>query len=433
MFDPKQVIKGIGVAALCGFAVIYLYKQVIGVRSESVETEPALAVSLENTLSATGYIVRSESVLNASGSGTILAVVDDGEKVSAGTEVANLYTDGADTGTKARLDEIEQKLAILESSIVDQEYFSADVAKLEKDKNEISNTVSRSKARNEFSDCVGKKNELLISLNKLSTVKYGVSFDEEIRSLERERVRLASHDGATYSRLYSPASGYYYSVADGYENVLSPRELDELSYDAFRSILSVEADTDLQNNNAGKIVTDSRWYVLLSLPRAQTAPFQVGRNYSILFPYASGVSLKMELYRIISETDKTEDVLIFTTNEMPQGFSYTRMQKVEVVSERYDGLRIPKTSLRMLDDGTKGVYVLVGDAVRFKRAEEIYQSDDSYIIRYETEEERNENALSESQSEDTNNENTVITYPYLSLYDNVIVGGKELYDGKRLG
>lgn len=425
MLDPKQLLKGIGAVAFCGFAVFYLYNQVIGVQKEVPETEAALAVSFENTLSATGYILRSETILTASANGTILSVVDDGEKVSAGMEVANLYTDGADTGTKARLDEIERKLDILESSIVDQEYFSADVAKLEKDKNEILTTVSHSKAHNKFSDCIGKKTDLLVSLNKLSTVKYGISFEEEIRSLERERVRLASHDGASYSRLYSPASGYYYSVVDGYENCLSTQELDELSYDGFQAVMASEPDQALPVANAGKIVTNSRWYVLLSLPRAQTAPFKVGEEYSILFPYASDVSLKMELYRNISETDKDEDILIFSTNEMPHGFSYTRMQKVEVVSEQYEGLQIPKTSLRMLDDGTKGVYVLIGDAVRFKRAEEIYQSDDSYIIRYETEDEKEESALTESDS--------VVAYPYLSLYDNVIVGGKELYDGKRLG
>lgn len=445
MLDPKRIAKGIGIAFLCCFAVYYMFRQVIGFSRETVETEPAMPVTYENTLSSTGYIVRSESILKTESGGAIVATVSDGEKVSVGMEVANVYRDAADTASKARMDEIDRKIRILESSTVDQEYFSADVAKLEKDKNETLDTIRRSKARNDFEDCVNRKNELLVRLNKLSTVKTGVSFDSEIEALRQERVRLAATGGNTYSRVFSPYSGYYNSVVDGYENVLLPSELDTLDYDGFMRALNASPDEELlspdadDNKNVGKIITDSRWYVLCALPRSDTAAFETGKEYTVQFPYASDISLKTELYRIIAQTDKTEDILIFTSNEMPEGFSYTRVQKVQIVSVQIEGLKIPKSAMRMLPDGTKGVYVLAGDAVRFKRAQEVFRIDESYIVRYETDEEKNAQAL-ESAENDGQSENNGAAetesgadYPYLALYDNVIVGGKDLYDGKRIG
>lgn len=447
MLDPKRVVKGIGIAVLCCFAVYYMFRQVIGFSRETVETETAMPVTYENTLSATGYIVRSEQVLKTDLHGAILSTVSDGEKVSAGMEVANVYENAADTATKARMDEIDRKVRILESSTVDQEYFSADVAKLEKDKNETLDTLRKSKSQNDLADCVNRKNELLIRLNKLYAVKNGISFEGEIRTLEQERIRLAASAGNAYNRVFSPSSGYYYSIADGYENTLLPSALSELDYNGFCAVLASSPDEALLNSgaNAGKIVTDSRWYVLCALPRSSTASFEAGKNYTVLFPYASGISLKMELTRIISETDKPEDVLIFTSNDMPEGFSYTRMQKVQIVSVRYEGLKIPRSAIRMLPDGTKGVYVLTGDAVYFKRAEEIFSMDESYIIRYESDEEKNADALENADGSDSENsenaqsgsgsavQNEPKRYPYLSLYDNVIVGGKVLYDGKRIG
>ena len=443
MLNPKRVVKGIGIAALCCFAVYYIFKQVIGFSRETVETEFAMPVTYENTLSATGYIVRSESVLKTDLHGAILATVSDGEKVSAGMEVANVYQDFADTTVKARMDEIDRKVRILESSTVDQEYFSADVAKLEKDKNETLDTVRKSKSQNDLSDCVNRKTELLVRLNKLSAVKNGTSFDEEIQKLEKERVHLTASAGNSYNRIFSASSGYYYSVVDGYENTLLPSELSELDYNGFYAAMDSSPDETLLTGNAGKIVTDSRWYVLCALPRSSTAGFETGKNYTVIFPYAQGVSLKMKLFRMISETDRTEDILILTSNDMPEGFSYTRMQKVQIVSLQVEGLKIPRSAIRMLPDGTKGVYVLTGDKVIFKRAEEIYRIDESYIIRYESDEEKNADALendaageeAEKSGENADNgENTTETqYPYLSLYDNVIVGGKMLYDGKRIG
>lgn len=73
MLDPKRVVKGIGIVILCCFAVYYMFRQVIGFSRETVETETAMPVTYENTLSATGYIVRSEQVLKTDLHGAILS------------------------------------------------------------------------------------------------------------------------------------------------------------------------------------------------------------------------------------------------------------------------------------------------------------------------------------------------------------------------
>lgn len=452
MLDPKRIVKAVLILAACILTTAYMYHQVIGTKKNVLETQTALAISLENTVDATAYIVRNERVLPASSTGTVFAVVDDGEKISGNMAVANIYINESDAGSKTRIDEIDEQLEILNSSTVDQEYFSADVVKLEDDKNEILSNIIRNKAKNKFSLCIGKKNSLLISMNKLSTVKNGTSFESQIKALEAEKSSLSAKTGETYTKVYTPVSGYYYGITDGYENIFTVEALEKMTISDFDKMISAQPDEQIIGGSAGKTVTQSRWYLMCQLDKSNTAGFVTGKNYTVTFPYSSNTAVTMELDRIISETDKKSVVLVFSTDFMPESFDYTRTQKIEIVSESYSGLKIPKAAMRMLPDGTKGVYVLVGETVRFRRAEEIYQFDDSYIIREESDEEKQKKAaeqnteaqdttVSETVSATTDNtvendtpieSDDVQNYPYLSLYDSVIVSGKDLYDGKRI-
>ena len=89
-------------------------------------------------------------------------------------------------------------------------------------------------------------------------------------------------------------------------------------------------------------------------------------------------------------------------------------------------------------DKFDGVYILVGEETFFRRAEPIFEIDDYYIVRAESEEEKTEKAAEEAdKSEDASAQENELSekpksYKYLTLYDSIVTGGKELYDGKRI-
>lgn len=438
MIEPKRIFKICAVILGCAFVIFYMYRQLIGIQSEKLETENALSVTYEKTVSSVGYILRSEKLLDkVAGGGAVFSVLEDGERVGAGMPVANVYASEADAGSKARLDIIDSKLDVLESSTVDHEYFSADLSKLERDKNEVLKNVIKDKTENDFGEAILKKRELLIAMNKLSTVKTGSSFESQITELRNERDRLTTGQGEPILTVYSPAAGYYSGISDGYETIFSADIIDTLDVETFEELKKAKPDK-VPSASVGKIITDSRWYVMCELSKEETTPFETGRTYEVVFPYSANLSVKMELYKIISETDKSVEILVFSTDEMPEGFAYTRSQKIEIVSEVYSGLKVPKVAMRKLDDKFEGVYILVGENVYFRRAETIFEIDDYYIVRTESEKEKTQNAANDADKA-VNGETAEgvevpdeKSYKYLALYDNVIVGGKELYDGKRI-
>ena len=96
---------------------------------------------------------------------------------------------------------------------------------------------------------------------------------------------------------------------------------------------------------------------------------------------------------------------------MPDGFDYSRQQTVEIVTAEYSGYRVPVAAVT-LKDGVKGVYILDGQTAKFREIEPLFERD-GWII------------CEEKNADDENQSNR------LSLYDFVITGGKDLYDGKQ--
>ena len=116
---------------------------------------------------------------------------------------------------------------------------------------------------------------------------------------------------------------------------------------------------------------------------------------------------------------------------MLQEFDFARIQKVRLVYNEYKGLKIPKEAVRVIND-VKGVFVISGTQVEFKRAEEIYSFDEYYIIEQNPESEKyaEKYVRSKTVAEDGTEKETY--FRALSLYDNVIVKGRNVYDGMKI-
>ena len=89
--------------------------------SEDVETIVSGVVTESDTISGTGYIFRDEKLLSAGFAGAVDYFVKDGEKVSIGQEVANVYgvsSESAGILAKRMLFLTNKQMALLEKSVI---------------------------------------------------------------------------------------------------------------------------------------------------------------------------------------------------------------------------------------------------------------------------------------------------------------------------
>ena len=91
---------------------------------------------------------------------------------------------------------------------------------------------------------------------------------------------------------------------------------------------------------------------------------------------------------------------------MDESLADLRIEDIQIVTEEYTGYKIPNSAIRTVD-GEKGVYVVRGNLLGFRKIHILYSTDSYSIV---------DNPDGESG--------------YIKLYDKVVTKGVELYDNK---
>ncbi len=178
------------------------------------------------------------------------------------------------------------------------------------------------------------------------------------------------------------------------------------------------------------MVYDSVWYAAayVSLADVAKTAFEVGDSYDVVCDDGVGTKIRMTVVRMEPTADGA--LLVFKTNAMPDGFAFPRRFSAQTVTDSVSGYRIPTEAVTVLTapDGSevKGVYVLEGNVVEFRKIH-IMVSRDSYIIVATYDEVK---AMLEALPEEERDKITADGWSYLALNDKIITRGTALYEGK---
>lgn len=439
-FDKEYLKKvGLGIAgALLGIAVAFYIGYHIWHKVTSfVEFEPAEPHTVTVTSEGEGYVFREETVLSTTETGSLIPTLSEGERVGSYAEVARIYS-GASAEAAARIEEINSQLEVLSSVVYADNLSTKDVTKLDEDIYSLMSEISRCVAAGDYDGAAARRPELLTLINKRSVAAGDThDFKSQINSLQTEKTSLQAGFGTLKETLYAPVSGWYYSKTDGFEELFSSEKIATLTYNDFKECVSgVPRDT---SRDAGKISTDCRWYFVCEMTKEKLKEKTVGATYTLYFPYNNGQKLAMKLHST-QMGDEGAGIAVFTTDKTPAGFDFTRVQSYELLEEEYTGFRVPQSAVRIVD-GQMGVYVLTGEIVHFRKIDVIYQHENYYLVKMthekepaeetaDTEAQESTAADSAQESTSSENEETVKTYAWLDLNENIITSGKGLRDGR---
>lgn len=421
--DPVKVIKALAIAVLCIGVLIYVYVQILGGSDNEIETEMSMLVTLNDTIEADAYIFRDETVIDQSSRGTVVTVVSEGERVSKGQLIANIYPDSADTTLQDDINRLQRHIDILEDSSVNTEFSTPDLSEIDRDIYDIITDICIDSEDGDLSSAIGGSSEFLIMLNRRNIISdSGFDYTAELERLKKEKREKESRISSVSSPVYATSSGYFYSNVDGYEDLFTVDRVDDITIDGFADFLETAENHENQSMGKLKIVNDFVWYLVCVIDTDDLINLKENRSYVVSFPENGDFEISMKLERIVKETSSAEAIVVFRANVLPDGFDFERFQNAEIVIRGIQGLSIPKKAFKY-ENGQDGVYVLVGNVIRFRSVKRIAEKDNYYIVEYVTGE----------QLANTENNDYETTAEPLSLYDNVVVSGKDLFDGKIVG
>lgn len=383
-------------AVILVFAVFQAYRGL----NESYRTESAYEYQIARYCNTEGLLVRTEKPIQKAAGGQVRYLLEEGEKFRADTPIAQVFSSQEAAEEAARQEAVRAERDLLAG--IQRSTDTSSTADVETLNKEISLTLRR------LTQSAGEKDLEAVAQTHMALVEkigrqqlatgQNSGFGERIRELDES---LGGGGGG--ERVYSSQIGYFSRYVDGYEEQYTPQMLDKLDAASLREMVRREYPAD--PDSFGKSVTDFTWYYATIIPPESVEYFYEGARVELTFMGSGEQTVPGKVTQLRAGEDGSALAVIESSSVTADTVSH-RTANVQISFSNYKGLRISQKALRILD-GEKGVYVKSGYSVRFKKIDIIYTGQDYYLCR-----------IQYGSSDE------------LSLFDEVIVEGTDLYDGK---
>lgn len=423
MKQGSAVIRTITLLLLAA-VLVYLAVSAWNSLQEPFSTSLSYPWSVDDTVECTGYVVREETVLTG-GSGLVDLLPNEGEKVAKGEMVAMIYQ------SEAGLD----RRQTLQALLLEREQLQYALRHLDGggDSAQLSGQVVESITGLRVSLASGDLGRLEEQAMALRFLIYRreLTYDntdaastlaESIQNVDERLSALRSQAAQDTAVLYAQASGVFSGQADGYEDLLRPEGLEELTLGDLRAL-------DVRQPQApagavGKLITSSTWHFVCPLSQEDAARLHPGRSVTVRFSLDWAGEVDMTVERL-GEAENGQCLAVLSTDRYLSDTTLLRKQTVEMVFDTVEGIRVPKAAIRVgtqtrtdpdtgetSQENVTCVYALVGSQAELKPVEVLVQGDDFCLV---------EGIPSERAGE---------ARKVLRAGDEIIVAAEDLFDGK---
>lgn len=385
--------------------------------STAMSTQRTQKVTDTEFVYLNGYVFRNESVATQSVGGACDYLVDDGERVGVHQPYATFYAmeDRSDEKifeTQAKINDLSGRIERLNSGASASGTVSG-MAHVNKTLSTSYYSYVDSVLKGDFISADSHGDLVLGALVNYSVITGRDGVAESIASsLEKEKRDLLDSIGASGETLVSEEGFYFFQSTDGYESVFNTAALNGLTPKGLEELSKNEAEK-YGAEVIGRFVHSTEWYVALPADEATCLLFSLGFSYEITFSGEGNKTIPMTLENIC--LDETGDgYLLFSSRDLSAAGNFDRDQSVKIKMGTVSGYRVPSGALTAVD-GERGVYILVGNVVKFRKVTVIGEGHGYYVV---------------ATYEDAQSEGSVSNTPYLNINDLMITSGNDLYDGK---
>ena len=429
--EPRRAPHALAVLAgvLAAFLlVVFLY---VGYQAAQIlfpqnVYETALPITISDTVEADGVLLFDETYL--SGSGNLGYLVSDGERVSAGTAIAEIYTDANQAVLRQQLTQLTEQIDLLQRS---QNTAATQLDGLLKERSGALYDMLDALDTADYSNVDSSANEYLLAQNKLwITTGDATSFTDQIAALAQQAQTVQAQLGNP-TQITAPQTGYFVRASSSGRLNAGADDILAQSPEQLKAYLESNPEMPL-DGCAGKIVAGFTWRYagVCTEKEAEKLLGQDGKplrsTVEISFPGRTDAALKATVTSVTVDQDIASFVL--TCNSINGDVLCLNHAKARISIGENTGLRVPAAAVHYLkEDGTEaetqgenyipGVYVKYGNIARFCKIDPVDAdhpqiTDGDYIL-----------VLPKG---------TDGSVSQVRLYDEIIVSGQNLYDGKLL-
>lgn len=379
----------------------------VSVLNIRLQTQVAEAATVYDTIETRALIIRDEKAVEGF-SGITIPAVEDGERVNTGGEIAMLFPSAENAERYANFCQLEEKHKYYNDMANTAVGSVTDIEVLEGNILSDVNGYIRSAGRNDLD----KANDYALDANDNFTrrellIGEAVDFSAVISNIESQIAAIDVSSCKPSGYVKAERAGYYSGYTDGCENAFDYSKVKDMTVETFNEYLNTAVEAKGTMNNGGKIISSFVWYLACVVSAEEVDGLRDGYNTQVVLK-STDTELKCTVVKgaeVALSADQT--LLVLSCNEMDKDILSMRLEDIEIRVKGYTGIKVDSRAVHD-KDGEKGVYALVSNIAKWRKAEILYTGDGYVILSYD--------------DPDINNG--------IKLYDKIIIRGRDVYDGK---
>lgn len=403
--------------------MIYLFQDIFHSNFKMYDTVTADEIVEQETIPLKAFIVRDEEYIDGQSSGTVVPLVSDGKRVASGDSVAIVCRSEEDAADYMALQETiaERERFLALSSRTDDG--TVDIEKLNAEIENQYAGLMKATGSSDYRDVNGFISELEDKLaEKQLLTDENVDFSDKLAETDKKIAGLEAK-GIHPQNVEAPLSGYYISHLDGYEKTADYENVGKLTVSQIDNLLKAEPKT--VSGKMGKIVGSYKWYIVSTVDSKYVKVLTAGKSMRVNLPFYGIEGITVTVESVSGESDGRIAIVLSCTL-MNDTYANMRTVDAELIMDEYRGYKVPSTAVRSVtaENGKKinVVYILRGDIMTARVVDVLYTPKDSdYTV------------VSASTKSIVDEKTKKVLYSAIKRYDEVIVKGRNLENGKSIG
>ncbi len=362
------------------FMLVTVFHQFVQVFEDDYTTETATVYSSAEKVTFNGVYVRNETIVSGGKNGVLSYPSSDGSKVAKDSVVAYVYRSANDIYINQQIENLKNEVEILKkeqspgTTVVAQPEFISSLI------DEKYRTITTLAVRNDLSSLRSESNDFQM-LTGIYQIVIGeeTDYNDRIEQLEKQIKLLEAKQNNPIDIITVPNSGYFISYVDGYEDILSTDKLSSITADDIKEVIKNDGynAAKVSKKAVGKIVDDYEWD-LVGIVNPKDASFNPGKEVKVKLSSTPDL-LTAKITDVIETDDPEECVIVLSCEKLNFNLVQYRTERVEIILDDFNGIKVPREAVRFNKNNEKGVYVLLGQRIAFKKVDVIYECDE-YLL-----------------------------------------------------
>lgn len=430
----SKKIRKIAALLLAALVLTYVGYQVMLSFRKGVTTEAAMYASVSDTVQTNGFVIRNETVIEDSYQGVLNYQVADGVRVAQNGEIAQIFSNEEDAAAMNSMERIDQEIASLEAMSSPSDFYATNPSMVGTQIFNALTAVTSASMADDMAQFPALKANLQTALTRkqLTTGEENVAdYQARIQLLESEKAQLEASAQGNIGSISSPAAGYFISLIDGLERAVDINKVDSLTPEEITALLAMETGEGT-GGKIGKICGDFNWYLAAVLSENEMIKLENIQSVHLEIPFAGAQRIPATIVAKNYSQATKETAVILECSYMDSDIALVRNEPVRIIVKTYSGVLVNENAIRFADveyttydendsaitqkkENVKGVYVEYGGKLEFVQIFTDKTINGYAICKLELNEEEQQ---------------LLVTDHTIQLYDQVVVEGTDLYDGK---